>query len=70
MSDLPAHDPLVEAGLPAVTLEARLYALLKTQGTVRIEELARELRASKTAIRRALTTLEEEGAIAISREEA
>ena len=53
-----------------MTLEARLYALLKTQGTVRIEELARELRASKTAIRRALTTLEEEGAIAISREEA
>jgi predicted ArsR family transcriptional regulator len=49
---------------------AKLYERLRQMpGSCTIEELARELRVSKTAIRRGLAQLESEGCIAIAREE-
>lgn len=52
-----------------MTIEAKLYEALRLAGESTIEELARELRVSKTAIHRALTRLEEDGCVAVLREE-
>lgn len=51
---------------------AKVYAWLRDMkdGSATIEELAHELRMSKTAIRKALAKLEEDGCIAVSKEEA
>lgn len=51
-------------------MNAKLYALLaRADGAWTIEEVARELRVSKTAVRRALTELHDQGAIALVKEE-
>ena len=51
-------------------LAARLLTLLMERpGRWYIEEMARDLRASKTAVRRALAELEEAGDIQIDEEE-
>lgn len=51
-----------------MTVEAKLYEALKLASASTIEELARELRVSKTAIRRALAKLEEDGCIAVTQQ--
>lgn len=50
---------------------SKLYDLLAGQpeGEWTIEELARLLKVSKTAVRKALVTLESDGAIALLKEE-